>query len=170
MATKNSQDQALLLNPKPLDTLAGRVLHGLELRHMTRLALEEEARLARGYASRIVKGERLKLSPEIMRRIADALQISYEWLATGRGDINDRSAGPPPPPPPTSTAAQRSRGFPLEAALAYHQNKWSAPAVAAARAMVLQPDVDELQPPEWAEILDKIEAALAKIPVRRRPA
>lgn len=51
----------------------------------------------------------------------------------------------------------------LEAAVAYHQGKWSAPAVAAARAMPEEPDAVELGPPEWAELLDQIEAALAKV-------
>ncbi|EYF06039.1 helix-turn-helix domain-containing protein [Chondromyces apiculatus] len=140
--------------------------HALGLRGMTRLALEEEARLARGYASRILKGERLKLSPELLRRIADALQVSYEWLATGRGSLDDLSS--PPPASASGARMQRSRAFALEAALAYHQNKWSAPTVAAARAMASQPEGEELQPPEWTETLDAIEAALGKIKLKRR--
>ncbi|AKT38274.1 uncharacterized protein CMC5_024170 [Chondromyces crocatus] len=165
---KHTQDAASR-DPKSLDSLADRLLHALELRNMTRLALEEEARLARGYASRILKGERLKLSPELMRRIADALRINYEWLATGRGNLDDPSSVPPPPSL-SGTATQRSRALALEAALAYHQHKWSMPTVAAARAMVTLPDAEELQPPQWAEMLDEIEAALGRIQLKRRTA
>jgi len=168
MVKKLQQDEAPpseSKRPTTPETLSGRVLYALELRQMSRQGLEEEARLSRGYVSRIVKGERLKLSPELMRRVSDALGISYEWLATGRGDINDLSGGSLAANP---VATQRSKSFPLEAAIAYHEGKWSAPAVAAARAMVNSPGADELGPPDWAAILDQVEAALVKIPIRKR--
>lgn len=159
---KVPQDAAPAPESKPPvpETLSGRVLYALELRQMSRQGLEEEARLSRGYVSRIVKGERLKLSPEVMRRMADALGISYEWLATGRGDMNDTSGGSFAANPAT---AQRSKSFALEAAIAYHEAKWSAPTVAAARAMVNSPRAESFSPREWAVLLDQIEAALADI-------
>lgn len=165
MNNKTASNGGPAPEPKYLDSLSGRVLYALELRKMTRMALEEEAKLSRGYVSRVIKGERLKLSPELLRRMSDALQISYEWLATGRGDINDWSPAPASASQPPS---QRSQSFALEAAVAYHRNKWSAPAVAAARALSAQPDVAELDPPEWADLLDQIETALGKLRFRRR--
>jgi transcriptional regulator with XRE-family HTH domain len=112
-----------------------------------------EARLSRGYASRIVKGERLKLSPDTMRRIADVLGVNYEWLATGRGNAEEGGL--------SVGAGQLSQ--PLEAAIAYHRGKWTAPTVAAARAFSKSPEASGLEPQEWTEMLDQIEAALSKV-------
>lgn len=161
--------------PRPLETLSERVAYLIDLRNMSRQGLEEEARLSRGYVSRVIKGERLKLSPELLRRMADALQVSYEWLATGRGDLNDLSsvpfsalAGSPGSPGSPAQPARRPKTFNLEAAIAYHREKWSAPALAAARAMAAGPDAEELEPPEWAEVLDQVEVALSKVRLRKR--
>ncbi|WP_437935282.1 helix-turn-helix domain-containing protein [Sorangium sp. So ce341] len=158
--------QSLPFPQPPAGSLAERVALMLEKRQMSQHGLEGEAKLSRGYVSRILKGERMKLSPEMMRRIADALEVSYEWLATGRGD-SEGTAG-------TSLAAPiaaRQLSHPLEAAIAYHRGKWSAPTVAAARAFATSPEAADLEPPEWADVLDQIDAALSKIKLtgRRRP-
>lgn len=138
-----------------LGTLGERVAFLLEKREISQHGVEYEARLSRGYISRIVKGERMRLSPEVMRRIADVLEVSYEWLATGRGEMEIRKTGGPGDAGPLL--------HPLEAALAYHRGKWSAPAVAAARALVQSPEAADLDPPDWADVLDQIDAALAKL-------
>jgi len=143
----------------PMETLSDRVAYLLEQRQMTKLRLEEEAKLARGYVTRIIKGERLKLSPELLRRMADVLQVGYEWLATGRGDMYDVSPPPPPPKPPKTAS--------LDAAIAYHKAKWSPAVVAAAR--VLANESEELDPPEWADVLDQLEAAISKVKLRKHP-
>ncbi|MCC6557272.1 MAG: helix-turn-helix transcriptional regulator [Polyangiaceae bacterium] len=142
---------------KPTATLADRITYALDQRQMSQKGLEDEARMSRGYVSRLLKGERLKLSPELLRRIADTLRVSYEWLATGRGDMDAAS-------PPAARVEQLA--FALEAAIAYHQGKWSAPTVAAARALAHNPEAEGLQPHEWADVLDQIEAALAKVKLR----
>lgn len=144
-------------------SLAERVATMLEARNLSQHGLEYKAQLSRGYVSRIIKGERTKLSPDMMRRIADALEVSLDWLATGRGDSGGVALGTP--------VAARQLSHPLEAAIAYHRGKWSAPAVAAARAFGATPEAAELEPPEWADVLDQIEAALSKVKLaaRRRP-
>ena len=149
-----------------METLSERVAYALEQRRMSQQALENEARLSRGYISRVSRGERTKLSPEMLRRIADGLRVSYEWLATGRGAMDDLEAELPAAG--GSVRAPDPRMQALEAAVAYHGNKWSAPAVAAARAMATAPDAEELHPPEWAEVLDQIEAALSKVTLKKR--
>jgi transcriptional regulator with XRE-family HTH domain len=145
----------------PMETLSDRVAYLLEQREMTKLRLEEEAKLARGYVTRIIKGERLKLSPELLRRMADVLQVGYEWLATGRGDMYDVSPPPSPPKPPRTAA--------LDAAIAYHKAKWHPAVVAAARVLAAAPEAEELDPPEWADVLDQLEAAISKVKLRKRP-
>ncbi|WP_437721807.1 helix-turn-helix domain-containing protein [Sorangium sp. So ce861] len=147
----------------PPGTLAERIAVMLEQRQLSQHVLEGKAQLSRGYVSRILKGERAKLSPDMMRRIADALEVSFEWLATGRGDAAGVSTAAP--------VAARQLSHPLEAAIAYHRGKWSPPTVAAARALGATPEGADLEPPEWADVLDQIEAALSKVklPVRRRP-
>lgn len=153
--------QAALPQPAP-GTLAARIALVLDKRQMSQHRLEYEANLSRGYVSRILKGERHKLSPELLRRMADALEVSFEWLATGRGSIEGGDLAPLGPTP---------LSHPLEAAVAYHRNRWSAPAVAAARAFAKNPEAAGLEPPEWTDVLDQIDAALSKIKLgKRRPA
>lgn len=147
--------------PRSTETLSERIAYALDLRQMSQKGLEDEARLSRGYVSRILKGERLKLSPDLMRRIADTLRVSYEWLATGRGNLDETSPSP---------VRLVQLGFAIEAAIAYHGEKWSAPTLAAARAFAMTPEAQTLQPQEWADVLDQIEAALSKVKlgVKRR--
>lgn len=99
-------------------------------------------------------------------RIARGLRVNYGWLATGQGDMDDAEGGPAS----IGGGAGRRAGKmgALEAAIAYHEGKWSAPTVAAARAMAEEPGAVELEPPEWAELLDQIEAALAKVGLKGR--
>ncbi|WP_437671489.1 helix-turn-helix domain-containing protein [Sorangium sp. So ce131] len=145
-------------------SLAERIAIMLEKRQLSQHGLEYKAQLSRGYVSRLIKGERTKISPDMMRRIADALEVSFEWLATGRGDADGVSTAAP--------VAARQLSHPLEAAIAYHRGKWSAPTVAAARALGATPEAADLEPPEWADVLDQIEAAMSKVKLtaRRRPA
>lgn len=50
----------------------------------------------------------------------------------------------------------------LEAALAYHGDRWSAPTIAATRAYALT-QVSDPEGPEWASLLDRVEEALSAI-------
>jgi len=115
--------------------LSERVAYALEQRQMPQQALENETRLSRGYISRVSQGERTKLSPEMLRRIADGLRVSYEWLATGRGEMDDPEAELPTVGGSVRAPDRRSLS---------RQQEWSAPTVAAARAMATAPDAEEL--------------------------
>src|SRR5689334_20990602 len=119
-------------------SISERLVYALEMREMSQHGLEQAAHLSRGYVSRMRRGERMKFSPGLLRRTADALHVSYEWLATGRGAIERTEPPPDPPPaaapPPTVPAAAPPNESALETAIAYHRNKWNAPTKAAARA------------------------------------
>lgn len=54
---------------------------------MKKFVLEAEAQLPTGYASRLANGDRKKTDPETLKRIAAALDVSYEWLSLGRGTM-----------------------------------------------------------------------------------
>src|SRR5262245_9451958 len=168
----NMHQTKLQLPPPPGEavSISERLVYALEMREMSQHGLEQAARLSRGYVSRMRRGERMKFSPELLRRTADALHVSYEWLATGRGAIERAEPLEPPPaasppaggsmfrpgappsgygaapgftpPPPTESA--------LETAIAYHRNKWNAPTKAAARAFAAEEHTKELLPEEWA--------------------
>ncbi|WP_437285638.1 helix-turn-helix domain-containing protein [Sorangium sp. So ce406] len=154
---------SLATPPSAPATLGERVAFLMEKRGISQHGIEGEAKLSRGYISRVVKGERMKLSPEILRRIADVLEVNYEWLATGRGEMEGGGTGAP-------VGADLSH--PLEAAIAYHRGKWTAPAIAAARALTKHPEAADLEPPDWADVLDQLEAAVSKVKLtgRRRSA
>lgn len=55
----------------------------------------------------------------------------------------------------------------LEAALAYHGDRWQGPTVAAARAYALTCPGDML-PAQWTDLLDKVESALASTGIVQR--
>ncbi len=156
--------EPLALPQPPPGTLAERIAIMLEKRQLSQHGLEGEAKLSRGYVSRILKGERAKLSPDMMARIAAALEVSYEWLATGRGDGEGGGDGVP--------VGSGQLSHPLEAAIAYHRGKWQAPTIAAARAFAKTSEAADLEPPDWADVLDQIDAALSRVKLtgRRRPA
>src|SRR5262249_40888454 len=88
-------------------SISDRLVYALEMREMSQHGVEHAAHLSRGYVSRMRRGERMKFSPGLLRRVADALQVSYEWLATGRGPIERNDPPAPSPaaaPPPGATA------------------------------------------------------------------
>jgi transcriptional regulator with XRE-family HTH domain len=173
------------LPPPPGESvsISQRLVYALDLREMSQHGLEQAAHLSRGYVSRMRRGERMKFSPGLLRRVADALHVSYEWLATGRGPLEPTEPPPAPAPsanhgvpPPGVTALLPGFGPPpppnesaLETAIAYHRNKWNAPTKAAARAFAADEQTKDLLPEEWAGVLDQIEAALAKIKVAGKP-
>lgn len=89
-----------------MSTLAERLKEALAARQISMQGLDGEAKLPRGYASRVTRGERLSLNPDMLRRIATVLRINYEWLAIGSGardivtpsqDVGERR-GPDPLP------------------------------------------------------------------------
>jgi transcriptional regulator with XRE-family HTH domain len=70
-----------------MSTLADRIEKALELRQMSKQGLDSEAGLSKGYTSRVCSEKRERVSPDILRRVARVLRVSYEWLATGEGAI-----------------------------------------------------------------------------------
>ncbi|AKU97028.1 hypothetical protein AKJ09_03692 [Labilithrix luteola] len=63
-------------------SLASRVEIALRQSGKKKIDIEQEAGLPKGYMTRIIAGERRNLGPEKIRRIAEALGVSYEWLGT----------------------------------------------------------------------------------------
>ena len=74
-------------------TLAERVLQSLRGRSLG--WLERAAELPKGYGTYITKGQRKKLNPDMMGRLAKALEVDHHWLATGEGSPD--VAEPPQP-------------------------------------------------------------------------
>jgi transcriptional regulator with XRE-family HTH domain len=71
----------------PPTTFADRVRLALEASGLTQNALETDAKLPKGYVSRILKGERKRLGAEMIDRMADVLGVDQSWLGTGRGSM-----------------------------------------------------------------------------------
>jgi transcriptional regulator with XRE-family HTH domain len=138
-------------------SIGERLGYALRYRNVSQTGLEKVAKLSKGYVSRMLHGERMRFSPDILARTAAALRISVLWLATGQGVMEGGPDVPPPlPPPPHPSSAA------LETALDYHDDKkWSPAAVAAARA--LAPEHGDIRPAQWAGILDRLEEAIAKV-------
>jgi transcriptional regulator with XRE-family HTH domain len=136
---------------------------------MSQQQLEQTAELSKGYVSRIQRGERVHVSPDVLRRVAEALEVSYEWLATGKGEMERAVETEPGPSKPKDGVSTKSAGdlSPLEVAIAYHTGRWSRAAVAAARELAKEEEAPKRTPQEWADALVEIEEALLKI---RRPA
>lgn len=59
--------------------------------------LEREAMLPKGYGSYILSGNRRKLGPDFMGRIAKALGVSLTWLMTGTGPMTEGAKTYDPP-------------------------------------------------------------------------
>jgi transcriptional regulator with XRE-family HTH domain len=149
-------------------TIAERIVYALDVRQMSQTGLEQAAHLSRGYVSRMRRGERMKFSPDLLRRTADGLRVNYEWLATGRGEMDAIHTPAAPPPAPDRKGDARPAPA-LETAIAYHRAKWTPATMAAARALSTEDNAKELLPDEWTGVLDQIEAALSKIKISPKP-
>lgn len=68
-------------------SLGERVAHLCGLFEVTQNALGAKAELESGPMSRLANDKRTapKRAPETLRRLADAWDVSFEWLAFGRG-------------------------------------------------------------------------------------
>lgn len=92
-------------------TLADRLQIGIDLAGVSQGWLEQAAALPKGYASRILKGQRKRLNPDLLERIAASLKVDYAWLATGNGPPPEGAPAESPSPPPTSSAPRpKDRG------------------------------------------------------------
>jgi|GEM_PF-5046596 len=87
-----------MMDPMPkTDTLADRMNLALERRGWSQYRLHKESGVSAAQLSRWLSGERGKLfDPMQMQRVADALEVHYEWLCTGRGSMRPSASSPPP--------------------------------------------------------------------------
>lgn len=76
----------LYVTIRPMTTLSDRVKELLsENPALTMREVDRRIGQYSGVTTRIVKGERTKLHPETMTRLANAFGVSLDWLITGRG-------------------------------------------------------------------------------------
>lgn len=68
------------------NTFTERLNMALQRRGITQRALSEAAGLSEGYVSHICVGRMKSVTAPIIFRIADALECSARWLATGEED------------------------------------------------------------------------------------
>jgi transcriptional regulator with XRE-family HTH domain len=73
--------------------LRERLRQAIELRGTTAHAVEMRAGLGRGHLSRLLAGTRPDVMTRTLIAVADALDVSCEWLLRGAGPI-ERSAIP----------------------------------------------------------------------------
>lgn len=64
----------------------------MEIRGVTRGALERRLGMSKGHVSRII--ERGNMEIGTFQQIADALDVSYEWLLNGPPALFERTAAP----------------------------------------------------------------------------
>ena len=77
----------------PKTGVGQRLAHALKVRGRSSYWLQKNAPLATGYVYRILDGKAVDLGAETFEKIAKALDISYEWLASGKGNM-DRTSLP----------------------------------------------------------------------------
>ena len=68
--------------------LSKRLASALEARGLSQGALERAAKLPNAYVTKLLRGERPNIGFQTLASIADALDVSYAWLATGEGAMN----------------------------------------------------------------------------------
>jgi transcriptional regulator with XRE-family HTH domain len=88
-------------------TLADRLRWILERRRLSMKALSEIAGLAPGHVGLIVRGTvKGAVTPETLRKLAQAGGVAYEWLATGNGSPEVSAT-----PAPRETVVERDPGM-----------------------------------------------------------
>jgi transcriptional regulator with XRE-family HTH domain len=78
---------------------AERLLAAMAAEGKSQSRTERESGLPQGYMTRLLgKSEKAKQifspGPDVIRKLADYLQVSYEWLAIGRGEMRSASWAP----------------------------------------------------------------------------
>lgn len=92
-------------------TFADRLAQALEHRHWSQNRLENEAGLGKGRVNKLLKSKGARTDPEVLTLLAHTLGISPEWLASGRGEMEE--SAPPAKALPRATMIP----MPLAAAL-----------------------------------------------------
>ena len=142
---------------KAFRTRAERLEHAMELRGVRSNELNRLAGLSQGYVSRIVNGQRETPGLDELRSIADVLRVRFEWLAFGRG-MMDQGSGEQP----AVFAVQRPDKPVLEAVLAEMNGggvRWGEMVVGAARS-----GKKDHSRENWPAILDEIAVRLRGLP------
>jgi len=130
------------------DAITERIRQAMTMRAVGFNEFDRKLGYSEGYTSRTLsKGRRPRA--DTVRRLAQILDVSAEWLITGKGALTFYPADHETPP--------KERYPNLAVALAYHGARWSDATIAAARALDLAED-----PPaqHWADRLDRLEAAI----------
>lgn len=71
-------------------TLAERLSRAMTHAGFNQKTLEEHAGLTRGYLSRVLKGERVRVDATRISRLALACGVDLRWLSTGEGEMTPR--------------------------------------------------------------------------------
>src|SRR3954465_11578782 len=80
-------------------SIAERLKRAMEQAGLTQTALEAQARLSKGYLSRVLSGERKSIGGEKLAKIAAACGVRAEWLVTGEGERAAAASTRPAPAP-----------------------------------------------------------------------
>jgi transcriptional regulator with XRE-family HTH domain len=71
-----------------VNTFADRLKAALIRSGLKQNDFEAKAKLAKGYATRLLDGDRVGVASDRLEAIAEVLHVNYVWLATGRGHMN----------------------------------------------------------------------------------
>lgn len=77
-------------------TFPERLLEAMKARGYSQSRLEREAGFTAGHLSRLVNGKGTAVEPETLARLNDCLKVNFEWLAIGRGHMDDVGQKLPP--------------------------------------------------------------------------
>lgn len=81
---------AVSTSPPVATTLAERLSRAMTHAGFNQKTLEERAGLTRGYLSRVLKGERVRVDATRISRLARACGVDLRWLSTGEGEMTPR--------------------------------------------------------------------------------
>lgn len=70
-------------------TLGERLTHAMALRGLKKNELDRKIGQGSGYTTRLARNLKKRPDPDILRRVADELKVSFEWLVFGRGEMTD---------------------------------------------------------------------------------
>jgi transcriptional regulator with XRE-family HTH domain len=80
-----------------MESLAERLRAAVAARGVSLQSLEGDG-VPRGYPSLVASGKRKRVGPDVLGALARKLRVSYEWLATGNGDMGEGDSDAAPTP------------------------------------------------------------------------
>ena len=151
-----------------VSTLAERLVLALEHSGISQNGLDAEAKLPKGYTSRIKNSKRTRVNPDLIRRMADVLRVNFEWLAIGNGamlpepDLSsdaktaDKVEYPPQEQPVREVVRERDERYPNRTAAWKHLESlgetFSPSTVFEVNSMALSSDSDPTMI-EWIDMI-----------------